>query len=401
MIREMTKPARSAEIRALKGARALPPLVLVLFHYCEGHGYRGAWWFDLPVARGYLWVEFFFALSGFVLIYAYADRLKELWRPRGYGAFLRARLARLYPLHLLILLVILLMVVVLRAVAARSGYLSIYDQPWHPFVTWPSFVASLFLVQAWNLFPYLSWNGASWFVSVEFLLCLLFPIYLLLSRGGWRAALALIAGGAIGLWLLADPRYGLDLTFHNSIWRGMAAFAIGAGFAVLHRAALARGAASLPEIVFTLAQFAVLGALVYALYNTGWSHRPSDIWTALAVVALVPVLAFDRGIVAKALATSLPLTLGEWSYAIYIGQTPILQLLRHAQQHLYPGPSDIVLGRNWAEWAPVWHWLEPALLVAAAIVWGGLLYTFVEKPANAFLRRVVKSGDRLSVAVCR
>jgi len=384
----MAEPVRSAEIRALQGARALPPLILVLFHYCEGHGYRGAPWFDLPVARGYLWVEFFFALSGFVLTYVYAARFRELWRPRGYLVFLRARLARLYPLHLAMLLLILFMVVTLRALAAGGGYLSIYDEPWHPICTWPTFVANLFLVQAWNVFSYLSWNGASWFVSVEFLLCLLFPLYLALSRAGWSVALLLIAAGAGGLALLADPRYGLDLTFHNGIYRGMAAFGMGVGFAVFHRTALERGAAALPEIVYSLAQLVVLGALLYAIYNTGWSHRPADIYTALAVVALVFVLSFDRGFLARALATSIPLMLGEWSYAIYMGQTPLLQLLRHAQLHLYPSPTDIVLGRPWAAWGSIWHWLEPALLVAAAIVWGALLFNLIERPANAALRRL-------------
>jgi peptidoglycan/LPS O-acetylase OafA/YrhL len=384
----MTETPRSPEIRALQGARALPPLILVLFHYCEGHGYRGAWWFDLPVARGYLWVEFFFALSGFVLTYVYAPRLREMWSPRGYGRFLQARLARLYPLHLTILLVILAMVITLRALAARDGYLSIYDEPWHPIVTWQTFVANLFLVQAWNIFPYLSWNGASWFVSVEFLLCLLFPLYLGFSRLGWKTALILVAGGALGLALLASPRYGLDLTFHNGIWRGMSAFAIGVGFAMFHRLALVRGAANLPEFAFSLAQIAVLGCLIYAIYNTGWSHRPSDIWTALAVIALVFVLSFDRGVLAKALATYIPLVLGEWSYAIYVGQTPLLQLLRHAQMHLYPAPGDVVLGRTWAAWGPVWHWLEPALLVVAAIAWGAFLFTVIERPANAVLRQI-------------
>src|SRR5947209_2461688 len=195
----MIEAPRSTEIQALKGARALPPLILVLFHYCEGHGYRDAWWFDLPVARGYLWVEFFFALSGFVLNYVYVRRRAELWRARGYFEFLRTRLLRLYPLHLTILLLMLVMVIGMRAVAAQGGYLSIYDEPWHPVVTWQSFVANVFLVQAWNIFPYLSWNGASWFVSVEFLLCLLFPIYLALARGGWRIAVVLIVGGAVAL----------------------------------------------------------------------------------------------------------------------------------------------------------------------------------------------------------
>jgi peptidoglycan/LPS O-acetylase OafA/YrhL len=394
----MAELSRSPEIRALKGARALPPLILVLFHYCEGHGYRGAWWFDLPVARGYLWVEFFFALSGFVLTYVYAARWTELWRSRGYFGFLRARLSRLYPLHLTILLLMLAMVIVLRALATQGGYSSIYDEQWHPIVSWQTFVANLFLVQAWNIFPYLSWNGASWFVSVEFLLCLLLPVYLVLARGGWRVAILMILGGAGSLALLAHPRYGLDLTFHNGIWRGMAAFGVGVGFAVLHRKAHEHGAHALPDIVFSLAQALVLACLIYAIYNTGWSHRPSDIYTALAVIALVFVLSFDRGFLARALATSVMLVLGEWSYAIYIGQTPLLQLLRHAQLHLYPAPGDIVFGRPWAEWAPLWHWLEPALLVLAAVAWGALLYTLIEKPANAWLKRLGARTTRIQPA---
>jgi peptidoglycan/LPS O-acetylase OafA/YrhL len=384
----MTEPPRPQEIRALKGARALPPLILVLFHYCEGHGYRGAWWFDLPVARGYLWVEFFFALSGFVLTYAYSSKLRQIWTPRGYGRFLQSRLTRLYPLHLVILLLMLGMVITLRWLAARGGYVSIYDEQWHPIVNTPTFIANLFLVQAWNIFPYLSWNGASWFVSVEFLLCLLFPLYLAISRGGWKIALLLIAGGATGLALLADPRYGLDLTFHNGIWRGMAAFAMGVGFAMLHRAMPALGTTKLPEFAFTLAQLAVFSCLVYAIYNTGWSHTRADIYTALAVIALVFVLSFDRGLAAKLLAAPVFLVLGEWSYAIYIGQTPLLQLLRHAQMHLYPAAGAIVFGSTWAAWGPIWHWLEPALLVIAAIIWGALLSNFIERPADAILRRI-------------
>src|SRR5208282_4405495 len=97
------------------------------------------------------------------------------------------------------------------------------------------------------------------------------------------------------------------------------------------------------------------------------------------------VLSFDRGVLAAALNTLLPRRLGEWSYAIYIGQTALLQLLRHAQLHLYPAPTTIVLGRPWAGWEPVWHWLEPALLVGVAIVWGYLLYAVIERPAAAAL----------------
>lgn len=100
------------------------------------------------------------------------------------------------------------------------------------------------------------------------------------------------------------------------------------------------------------------------------------------------------GILAEALKSRVALRLGEWSYAIYIGQTPLLQFLRHAQMHLYPAPGDMVLGRTWAEWEPIWHWLEPALLVAVAIIWGWLLFTLIERPANAALRRLFAVGKR-------
>ena len=387
--------SRPPEIRALLGARALPPLLLVLFHYCEGHGYRGAPWFDLPVAKGYLWVEFFFALSGFVLTYVYAPRTQRLWRVRGYVEFLRSRLIRLYPLHLTILLVILAMVVTLRWLAARGGYVSIYDEPYHPVCTFPTFIANLFLVQAWNIFPSLSWNGAAWFVSVEFLLCLIFPLYLAVARGGWKTGLVMVVAGGGALAWLAHPRYGLDLTFHNGIWRGMAAFGIGVGMAMLHRQIRGR---AVSYGWCSAMQIAVFAWLLYGIYGTGWSHRPHDILTAYPIVALVFVLAFDRGIVADALKMPPLLKLGEWSYAIYIGQTPLEQFLRHAQMHLYPAPQTSVFGRPWAAWASIWHWLEPALLVTCAVVWGWLLFTLVERPASRLLRSVIERASRCGAA---
>jgi peptidoglycan/LPS O-acetylase OafA/YrhL len=395
----MSQSPRPTEIRALAGARAIPPLILVLFHYCEDptRGYRGAKWFDLPVGKGYIWVEFFFILSGFVLTYVYASRWRDLWRLKSYVRFIETRLTRLYPLHLFMLFVILFMMITMRAIAAHYGYVSIYDERWHPINTGSSFIANLFLVQAWNMFPYLTWNGASWFVSVEFLLCLLIPIYFAISRGGLWSALLLILGGAGGLTLLAvTSKHGLDITFHNGIWRGMSDFAMGVGLAVLYGEVKARGDA-LPTFVHSLAQLAAFALLLWAIYDTGWAHRPEDIYTALAMVPLVFVLSFDRGVLARFFQTKPLRTLGEWSYAIYIGQTACLQLLRHLRLHDYPAPTDIVLGRPWAAWEPVWHWLEPSLLVAAAVLWGYLIFAIVERPSAAFLRGLM-TGQRRGAA---
>jgi peptidoglycan/LPS O-acetylase OafA/YrhL len=406
--------SRPVEIKALSGARAFPPLILVLYHFCEGHGYRGNFVFDALVAKGYLWVEFFFILSGFILIHVYGSRppprgvvearsasgggtvrgdgphpkdpsdfSSARWRcrpPQGEGfhylKFLRARLSRLYPLHLFMLFVMLGLVILLRFLAARGGYVSIYDQPYHPMNTWQGFIASVFLVHAWNILPYLTWNGASWFVSVEFLLCLLFPLYLFLSRGGAiRGVLLIAAGLAVLAYLARTSGHGLDLTFHNGIFRGAACFAVGVGLAILYREAIARGWGELPDGLFTFAQLAAVLLLLDAIYRTQWAHKPADIYVASAMAALIFTLAFDRGVAARALSTTPVLKLGEWSYAIYIGQTAWLQFIRYLEQRWYPH----------ADAAAIW-WIEPFALVVVCVLWGALLATVIERPANRWLR---------------
>ena len=399
----MSNIPRPVEIRALSGARALPPLILVLYHFCEGHFYRGSslpvceghfWvaffqcgkWFDLPVGKGYLWVEFFFALSGFILIHVYGARAEEFWRGKAFVPFLQARLSRLYPVHLATLLSMLLLMWMLNELSYLGGYVSIYHQPWAPVNTWPSFIANLFLVQAWNLFPWLTWNGASWFVSVEFLLCLLFPVYVLLSRGGLLRALTITGAGLAALIFMAQTsRHGLDITFHNGIFRGMAGFAVGVGLAMLFRIANDAGAARLPVWVHSAAQAALLAYFVWATYCTGWSHSPNDIWTVLALDGFVFLLAFDRGFLARGFSTPVLRKLGEWSYGIYMGQTFWLQAIRYFEQHWYPPDDAIVLGQRWG--SLIW-WIEPFALVAICIAWGALLAIMIEHPANAALRNM-------------
>jgi len=367
---------RPGEIKALAGARALPPLMIVLYHFfIFHHAVPASRVLGPPIAKGYLWVEFFFVLSGFVLTHVYGARARELWRPTAFFAFLKARLARLYPVHLATLLSILMLMGALRALDP-TAYASIYEGPHAPLNTPATFIANLLLVQAWNIVPDLTWNSVAWFVSVEFLLCLLFPLYLLASRGGTVRGLVLIVAGLSWLAVLAVPSHvGLDITFDNGIFRGMAEFGIGVGMATVQRAV----ADHATERVCSAAQAAALAFFFWALAFSGPDHTPADLWTAAAEAALVFVLAFDRGFLARALAHPVPLKLGEWSYGIYMGQMFWLQLARYGEQN---------------GWISAAGWLEPLLLLVVCIGWGALLARFVEQPASARLRRVFAQGKR-------
>lgn len=373
------------EIRALAGVRAFPPLVLVMFHFSEGHGYRHFWPLDYVAARGYLWVEFFFCLSGFILTHVYGARLSQLFTARGYGVFLKARLIRLYPLHVFMLLMILLTAIVTRALAHAGHYTSIFDLTYHTVITPWSLLLNLLLVQAWNVLPSLTWNGVAWFVSVEWALCLLFPLFLWLSHGRLWRGYVLIASGVAGLVTLdltSGTHVGLDITYHNGVLRGLSDFSVGVGLAMLYRAWKPRD--TLPDWAHSLIQLAVVFALFYAIYNTGWSHTVMDIWTVLPMMALVLALSFDRGLVADALKTRVPQLLGGWSYAIYIGQTFMLLIIRVLEQRAYPPPMTPMLGTTFLSLS--W-WLEPLLLVIACIGWGALIATVIEHPAAAYLKR--------------
>ncbi len=384
-----TRTQKAGTIRALGGARAFPPLVVVMFHFSEGHHYSGWRPLDFLATRGYLWVEFFFVLSGFILTHAYWPRLGDLLKPRGYGEFLRARLIRLYPLHLFMLLWILGLVIVLRALGHAGGYASIFDAKYHQDVSVQGFVLSTLLVHAWNTMPSLTWNGVSWFVSVEFALCLLFPALLWLAEGkAWRG-LAFIAAGLAGLAaLLLTSQHGLDITFHNGVLRGLSDFTVGVGLAVLFRRVKARD--RLPDWMHSLLQVMLVALLGYIIMHTGWSHTRMDIFTVLPLMALVFALAFDRGIVARLLQMRVPQLMGEWSYAIYLGQTAWLLFIRFLEQRVYPAPETIVLGTRFSDL--IW-WLEPLGLVIVCTAWGALLAEKIELPVAAKLR--ARFGRRL------
>jgi peptidoglycan/LPS O-acetylase OafA/YrhL len=306
--------------------------------------------------------------------------MAQLFTRQGYVSFLRARLTRLYPLHLFMLLALLALLILARTLAHIGGYTSIYDLPYHANMSVKGFFLSLFLVHAWNTMNTLTWNGASWFVSVEWALCLLFPLFLWLSQGKILRGILLIAAGVAGLTVLDfTSRHGLDITYHNGVFRGLADFSAGVGMAVLYREFKPHD--RLPASVHSVIQAALLFALFYSLYHSGWAHNRNDIWCVLPMLALVLALSFDRGLLADALKTRIPQMMGAWSYALYMGQTFWLQSIRIFEQRLYPPTSAVGARYSGLIW-----WLEPVVLVLTCIVWGALLATFVEHKAAVALK---------------
>jgi peptidoglycan/LPS O-acetylase OafA/YrhL len=154
------------------------------------------------LSLGYLGVDFFFVLSGFVIQHRYAQFF--VGRPAGaYRRFMTLRIARIYPLHLFMSVVFLLNPLALILFGSGNPDLSRYDPGYY--------LLSLFLVHNWGWTSELKWNGPSWSISTEFFAYLVYPLTsLLLARRSVRTSSLLLGAGAVLLLLpLLVPAWGL------------------------------------------------------------------------------------------------------------------------------------------------------------------------------------------------
>ncbi|HLL31773.1 MAG TPA: acyltransferase, partial [Allosphingosinicella sp.] len=201
-----------ADLPALTGIRGLAAWFVVLYHIRLGavpYLPDGA---NFALSKGYLAVDLFFMLSGFVLWLNYADRLRR----DGIGAvpkYLARRVARVWPLHLFILA----LTVIFAAGLAAAGKLNPDHYPW------AELPLHMLLIHNWGFTGALTWNDPSWSISGEAGAYLLFPLIVL--GADWRrlspalaiAALLLLALllWAVMGWNGADildrdiPRFGL------------------------------------------------------------------------------------------------------------------------------------------------------------------------------------------------
>lgn len=384
--------SRPPELAALNGLRGAPAIAIVLFHYCEilsgrgFEGYRGVAWFDLFVSKSYMFVDFFFVLSGFVLYYVYGRRFGAGVGAREIADFGVARVSRLYPVHFVMLLAMLGFEIFRRALWAGDAGISIFDVPSQPYRTIDSFIANLFLVQAWHLYDHLTWNPQAWFVSAEFALVLLFPVLVRIAGPRFSVRTALLGLGGVALlmalaaYVPARPDRLLDITYKWGVFRGIAEFAMGIAMGAAFLAFKDRKGLSLPVAAHVAAQIAVIAALLYAIYAVR-----DDRVIALLMAAMVWIFAFDHGPIARLLASKPLKTLGHWSYGIYLGHVFLIYLLATAKERHW-----IANARDMEGWTgDVWFVAEPALIAALAVLLGAALARYVEGPGGALIRHAV------------
>ncbi|MFC6103570.1 acyltransferase family protein [Olivibacter domesticus] len=170
----------------LDGLRGVAAVSIVVFHFLEFV------YLDYSknfLGHGFLAVDFFFCLSGFVIGYAYDDRVEKI----GVWKFFKARLIRLHPL------------VILGAVFGLLGFLvdpfSEQQVPYSAGKLFLIFLSSIFLIpfpvmpeRGFGLFGF---NTPSWSLFFEYVANIFYVLFLYKMRRGPLLLLLTLSAGAL------------------------------------------------------------------------------------------------------------------------------------------------------------------------------------------------------------
>jgi peptidoglycan/LPS O-acetylase OafA/YrhL len=343
-------------LAALTGLRALAAVWVVLFHFRSDLIALVPWLApaDRFMAAGYLGVDLFFPLSGFVLAYNYADGMRS-WSWPATLSFLRNRVARVWPVQVVTLNIDLAMAVA----AGTTGIGADGNRR-----TFAAYVENVFMVHYWwNDRP--SFNSPAWSISAEFFAYLAAPVLFLLLARVVRTRSALL--GAF-LSYAAMIAIFATLALPNGNLEHMPWVRIGGEFlgGVLLCLVWLRGRWAIGRLAGPLALLVVVVVATVPVATSG------DYWMAPALGLVVGCLAPASGWFARWLARPGMVLAGEASYCLYMTHW----LLR-----------DVV---GWlSDWGDDAWWRAVLAVCGAVVALGGaawLLHVLVERPARRLLR---------------
>lgn len=335
--------------------------------------------YDVPLVRNaYLFVDFFFVLSGFVIAAAYQERLQQGF---GIGKFMLLRFGRLYPLHITMLAAYVL--TELLSGGSFTGERSVQ-----------SIFTNGLLIHSLGIHDNLTWNLPSWSISTEFYTYLIFALALVLLREFfWLILIVIALVGPISIAMLSDNN--MYVSYDYGLIRNLYGFALGVLALHLYRHLREiRDGLGITAGQVTLIEIAVV-AVIAVFVSLAGSKTVSVIGPYLFAVAVI-VFAFEEGALSGYLKTRPFMFLGTLSYSIYMVHSFIIARFNDAARVLEK-TLDMTLfttvnaagGEVRMFGAEPWQG-DVAYVVVLGIVIGvsSLTYRFIEAPSRLWFRRL-------------
>ncbi len=385
---------------ALDSWRGICATMVMVYHFAiASHFYT----VDI-IRNAFLFVDFFFVLSGFVIAINYQERLMSGF---GVGKFMMLRLGRVWPLHVAILLISIVLEVFLIAtpmLAEIAGREAFGDER-HSV---EAIFTNLLLVHSLpGVHENVTWNGPSWSISVEFYTYLIFAVGLWIVSKLPRPNVWLVLG-LIAVMVLAPiviykfgGRQNIFLTTGGGLIRCVFGFAAGVSASMLFThfrdPIMAffsnRMRATVIEVLVVLAVIAFCSMVGFSSVNL-----LAPFVFLIAIIAFAP----QAGAISSVLTTRPFLYVGALSYSIYMVHYIVQSVLYLVHGWIaartgteifdkvdgYEVPYDQVPTENlWL--GDVWVLGISALVIGLS----ALTYHFIEKPGRSWMRDRV-SGKR-------
>jgi len=296
--------------KALDGWRGIAALMVALYHVPILTPMQ-----SLPNWKAMeLCVDFFFVLSGFVIMHSWGARLVDF---SSVPSFMKKRFWRIWPLHIAILagfVAIEVLRLFVWVFVAKMG-----DQaPFTNNFSVATLISNIVLTQSLGLHGMTSWNGPAWSISVEFWTYLVFALVMVFSTLR-MSALVLIAGVSMAVILFFAPIL-LFSTHDYGMFRALYGFFTGA---ILYEVA----AKAPSRMDFGLA--GELGILVFAgVFLATTTISPRIMAAPLVFAGLILVFSRSTGPITRLLETPALAALGLWSYSIYLVHTLLFHVTR-------------------------------------------------------------------------
>jgi peptidoglycan/LPS O-acetylase OafA/YrhL len=359
------KRAPPSDLKPLTALRFFAAIWVVSYHYWPSLTLNA-----MPTweGKGYLGVELFFVLSGFILSHVYLQAAGE--KRMSYGSFLWARLSRIYPMHLATLFGLMALGLVTLALGLNGG---------DKLMVWSSLPGQIFLVQAWGLAPHGGWNHPAWSISAEWFAYLTFPVF---AAAAWAlrnrplVAVGLAAAFVVVINAVFERIAGFKLTEATILWgalRIVPCFALGcAAYLAFRRHALTDK---------NQAHAAVLGSVLLVVLGAALGLADP------LMVLLFGLLIFSLGSLTTAgstLLTAKPMVwLGEVSFAIYMVCIPWMLVVTHGANKVLHTQGEMLP-------APVW-----VVMFATVVPVAALAHHLIERPARTAMRALEqRQGQR-------
>jgi peptidoglycan/LPS O-acetylase OafA/YrhL len=349
------------------------------------------------ITAGWLWVDFFFVLSGFIISYVYADIFKDVFTGASYWKYLKARFARVYPLHFITMI----------WCAIGAAITIHYATSMHPFfadmINPAAVIPSAFFLHSLGLYISAPLNTPSWSLSTEWWIYMIFPVlvpifYRLNSLGKILAAVAI--GGLfvfIKYYLSSlHPFYPgapptLNLIVDFGIFRCLAGFLLGMLAFKVYVDKTAMQLFRQTWVFITL--FA--GLLLAMQFGT------EDLLVVCFFPFVILAAAHNRTGVEHLLKAPVLQRLGDWSFSIYMVHVPIMYIFWIYQTIQHPTmfeqfppeqiePPNYVLGG-----------LFCAIVVGLTLGVAYLTYRYIEVPARMILNRRFNRKEMETVNVAK